>query len=279
MKQLLLPILLLFTSTFSYADSQTTDGLFTYIPPIEKSFKKFGSARNSALDSDSFKVMVWNIYKGDMDDFEADIKRLAPTYDLLMIQEAVTTKMDIFNSMKGFDYSFGVSFGYTRHEGKFTGTMIGSKVVPTKAWMARTKELEPVVRTPKALTMSTFSLEGSSKKLLLVNIHGLNVTGHAAYESHLALSIAQMKGHTGPIIFAGDFNTRTDKRLKVTRERLGALGFQEMTFRNDERMRGKLGGKILDHVFTKGLEIIDSEVLGHLESSDHKAMVFEARAL
>lgn len=280
MKHLLLSVFVsLNFISLTHAKDVTADGLFFDIPPIEQSFRKFGAAKRNVLSNDTFKVLVWNIYKGEMETFNQDIKALASKFDLLMIQEAVSSKMDVFTSIPGFTYNFGISFTYKNEPGRFTGSMVGSKVKPKRSWMARTKEREPVVGTPKALTMATYPIAGSRKTLLVVNIHGLNVTGHAAYESHLALSLAQMKGHSGPIIFAGDFNTRTKKRLEVTRQTLSHLGFKEMTFRNDERMRGAFGGHILDHVFTRGLEVVDSEVLGHLDSSDHKAMVFEARAL
>lgn len=249
------------------------------IPPLEKSQLRYGAALQGELDPNHLSVLVWNIYKGEKDHFDRDITTLGPKYDLMMIQEALTTRMDVFRSIPGVRYDFGISFGYKKDPNKFTGTMIGSKVNPARAWIARTTETEPIIGTPKVLTMATYKFMGRTESLLLINIHGLNVTTHGPYIRHVELAIEQMKGHSGPIVFAGDFNSRTQRRLEETREMLSRLGFSEMSFRNDERMRGKLGGEILDHVFYRGLEIIDSEVLGHLESSDHKAMSFEARLL
>lgn len=247
------------------------------IPPIEKSQLRYGVPMYQVLDPENIKVLVWNIYKGEKDHFNRDITTLAPKYDLMMIQEALTTRMDVFRSIPGVRYDFGISFGYKKDPNKFTGTMIGSKVSPARAWIARTTETEPIIGTPKVLTMATYIFMNRPESLLLINIHGLNVTTHGPYIRHIELAIEQMKGHQGPIVFAGDFNSRTTKRLQETRQMLSRLGFSEMSFRNDERMRGALGGEVLDHVFYRGLEIIDSEVLGHLESSDHKAMSFEAR--
>jgi endonuclease/exonuclease/phosphatase (EEP) superfamily protein YafD len=122
-------------------------------------------------------------------------------------------------------------------------------------------------------------MAGVDEELLVINIHGLNVTGQDEFERHLLLAMEQVGDHHGPIIFAGDFNTRTKKRLAFMRELLiEEWGMDEMTFRNDERMRSFITGHIIDFTFTSGLEVIDSEVLGHLESSDHKAMYFEVRA-
>ena len=48
-----------------------------------------------------------------------------------------------------------------------------------------------------------------------------------------------------------------------------------MQFRNDNRMKSAITNLIIDFTFTRGLKLKDSEVLGHLKSSDHKAMFFE----
>lgn len=268
-----------FTFSGLWASDFDADRFGFEIPPLSKSQLRYGASKYQALDPENIRVLVWNIYKGEKDNFDRDMKELASRYDLLMIQEAVTTRMGVFKGLSGFRFDFGVSFGYKKDPSKFTGTMIGSNVSPDRTWIARTSETEPIIGTPKVLTMGTYKFAGRADSLLLINIHGLNVTTHGPYIRHVELAIKQMKGHRGPIVFAGDFNSRTTKRLQETRQMLSRLGFSEMSFRNDERMRGALGGEVLDHVFYRGLEIIDSEVLGHLESSDHKAMSFEARVV
>lgn len=195
-----------------------------------------------------------------------------------MIQEAVTTEMEPFYALDGFRYDFGVSFAFRWNRDKQSGTLLGSKVAPLETWIARTEDVEPVVRTPKVLTMGTYPIEGSEHPLLLINIHGVNMTNQRAFERHLELSLDQIGDHQGPVVFAGDFNTRTQNRLAFMRERLiEQAGFSEVEFRNDERMRAFLTGHILDFIFVRGLDVVDAEVLGQLESSDHKAMLVEVR--
>lgn len=247
-------------------------------PPLNKSHLIFREAEEGLLNPDSIKVFVWNIYKARNDGFNRDLAYYTRDMDLLMIQEAITTEMDAFWNLPNFRYDFGVSFAHKRNMSKQTGTMLASRVEPVKTWIARTKDVEPFVKTPKVLTMGTYPIQGSEDPLLLINIHGINLANHESFERHIELSLAQIGQHKGPVVFAGDFNTRTKKRLAYMRKRLVAhQGFQEVEFRNDERMRAYLTNHILDFVFVRGLEVVDAEVLGHLESSDHKAMVVELK--
>jgi endonuclease/exonuclease/phosphatase (EEP) superfamily protein YafD len=226
------------------------------------------------------KIFVWNIYKGKNDNYHEDFTHYGQNYDIFMIQEAMTTD-DVLSSKlakDGFRWDFGVSFGYRKDPEKETGTMLGSHVEPTRAWIARTVDNEPIVKTPKTLTMAIYPIQGQEHGLMVINIHGLNMTGQKPFERHLLQAMDQVKDHKGPLVFAGDFNTRTKDRLAFMRNLLlTKWAMTEISFRNDERMKSFGTGHIIDFVFVRGLDIIDSEVLGKLKSSDHKAMLFEAK--
>lgn len=250
------------------------------IPSLEESHYIFGQASSQALDPESIKVFVWNIYKAKKDNYHEDFTRFTLGKDILMLQEALNTPdaMRSKLSKKGFRWDFAVSFGYRLEPGKVTGTMLGSRVAPRRAWMLRTKDYEPVVKTPKAMSLAVYPIRGRKDGLMVVNIHGLNLTGQGPFERQLLMAMNQVKDHRGPVIFAGDFNTRTNARLVFMRQLLSEQsGMKEIFFRNDERTVSFGAGYIIDFVFVRGLDIVDSEVLGFLDSSDHKAMVFEAK--
>lgn len=277
-------LLLSFTFSIIPLNSDEIDPEFIsrafVIPPLEESHHTYAVAESTALNPESMKVFVWNIYKAKNDGYHEDFARYGAGYDVFMIQEAMTTAPELSSklAMEGFRWDFGVSFGYRKNPEKQTGTMLGSHVEPERAWIARTSDEEPIVKTPKVLTMAVYPIAGQEHGLMVINIHGLNMTNQKPFERHLLLAMDQVQNHQGPLVFAGDFNTRTKKRLAYMRELLiEKWGMTEMSFRNDDRMRSWGTGHIIDFVFVRGLEIIDSEVLGKLESSDHKAMLFEAR--
>lgn len=251
--------------------------LFTKVPKLKKSHLVLGEASTQALNPDSIKVLVWNIYKGKNDGFYEDFTNYGSDRDILMIQEVVNKKpvMDAIDHFTDFRFDIGISFRYRFKKHIYSGTMIGSHVKPSYTKISRSRDREPVVNTPKVLTIGSYPIEGH-KDLLIINIHGMNVTSNKAFYRQVDDAIRAMSGHRGPIIFAGDFNTNRKARLRyLERNLVERLGFTDMQFRNDKRMRSAFTKLIIDFTFTRGLRVIDSEVLGELKSSDHKAMYFE----
>ena len=249
----------------------------TYVPKLKDSHLVTGQASTQALNPESIKVMVWNIHKGKDKGFYEDFTHYGADRDILMIQELYNSKhvMDSLEQFNDFRFDIGISFRYRFKKHIFSGTMIGSHVKPTYTKLSRTRDREPVVNTPKVLTIGSYPIEGHND-LLIINIHGMNVTSNKAFYRQVDDAIRAMSGHRGPIIFAGDFNTNRQKRIDyLQRNLVERLGFKDMQFRNDKRMRSAFTNLIIDFTFTRGLKVVDSEVLGDLESSDHKAMYFE----
>ena len=76
------------------------------------------------------------------------------------------------------------------------------------------KVTEPLIRIPKAALVSYYQINGSEKKLLVANIHGINFTfGVSTYHQQLAELYDAVKHHDGPMIVAGDFNSWSDERM------------------------------------------------------------------
>ncbi|MCO4792817.1 MAG: endonuclease/exonuclease/phosphatase family protein [Bacteriovoracaceae bacterium] len=250
---------------------------FTKVPKLKKSHLVMGKSSTSALNPESIKVLVWNIHKGKDKGFYDDFTRLGEDRDILMIQELYNSKhvIDSLDHFLGFRFDVGISFRYRFKKHIYSGTMIGSHVEPSYTKISRSRDREPVVNTPKVLTIGSYPIEGHND-LLIINIHGMNVTSNKAFYRQIDDAIKSMSGHRGPIIFAGDFNTNRQKRIDyLQRNLVQRLGFKDMQFRNDERMKSAFTKLIIDFTFTRGLKVIDSEVLGKLKSSDHKAMYFE----
>lgn len=259
---------------------QPTANAYLLTKPVKlsKAHRQINKASVKALNPESIKVMVWNIHKGNDEGFKEDFISYGADRDIFLIQEMYQQKkvMKTLAAMPDVRFDVGISFKYRFKKGKpYSGTMIGSTVKPSKVTLSRSKDKEPVVLTYKVLTIGKYPIEGH-EDLMIINIHGMNVTSNKAFYRQVNDAINAMAGHEGPIIFAGDFNTNRQPRIDyLQRNLVKRLGFDDMQFRNDERMRSAITKLTIDFTFTRGLDVTDSEVLGHLNSSDHKAMYFE----
>jgi endonuclease/exonuclease/phosphatase (EEP) superfamily protein YafD len=242
------------------------------IPSIEKSHIVMGSAEKTHLNPKSIKVLVWNLLKAERKSWNYDFTRMSKDKDILLLQEGYLNDITeyTFGELNNFRFDFGVSFLYNKDNDTPTGTVVGSSVVPLETGILRTKDFEPFIKTPKTMTWGKYPIAGSDKSLLVISIHGMNFTKQYAFNNQVRQALAVIDKHSGPAIFAGDFNTRTKKRLRFLKTKMKMRRFKEIGYVDDKRM--SVFGNVLDHTFTRGLLIRDSKVLVNIKSSDHKAM-------
>lgn len=243
--------------------------------PESRAHLVLGQAPRGALDPSSIKVLVWNIKKGQEPGLARDMAEYGSDRDLFLISEGYLNPLgrSIFESFANTTWDMGISFLYNRDHNYPTGTLIGSRVEPTGAKVRTTKDLEPLVLTPKCTTFARYAVAGSSKPLLAISVHGINAVPRAAFERHLAMIADEVTKHDGPVLLGGDFNTNLRSKVDALFRLTGALRMRTVAFRNDERKT--VGGNFIDYIFTRGLRTRDAEVLGKLTSSDHKAMLAE----
>ena len=70
----------------------------------------------------------------------------------------------------------------------------------------------------KAAVIAAYPLT-SGASLLVACIHGINRASQAAFERQLAAVAAVLEGHTGPVLWAGDFNAQSAGKLAWGMER------------------------------------------------------------
>lgn len=250
-----------------------------HIPKIQDSHVTFGSARERALDPNNVKVFVWNILKAKEKGFLHDFVFHARGSDIFMLQEGNRNGVmeRAFEYFPDVRFDMGYSFIHKSKKGDFpTGTVIGSNVEPNYVLVERTEDREPIIKTPKANTVGYYPIEGSDKELLIVNIHGMNMAGDEAFARHVDQCFRHIEEHDGPVIFAGDFNSKNRKRINHMIRGMHKHGLVHVLFRDDDRRKSKFSQEIIDYSFVRGLKIKDAWVLGKLKTSDHFAMVFEA---
>ena len=245
------------------------------IPPLGDSHIIMGQTYVDELDPKSIKVLVWNLLKAERKNWSSDFMHLAEKKDLLFLQEGYLNPVmeSTFNQMDAFRFDFGVSFLYNKDNFTQTGSVLGSKVTPVSTGVLRSRDLEPFIKTPKMITYGFFPIAESSKELLALTIHGVNFTNTGAFQNQINDAIKVIDQHNGPVIFAGDFNTRNKARMTFLRNKMFARNFKEVTFVNDKRK--SFLGIPLDHAFAKGMLVRDSKVIVDVKSSDHKALEIE----
>jgi endonuclease/exonuclease/phosphatase (EEP) superfamily protein YafD len=154
-----------------------------------------------------------------------------------------------------------------------TGTMIGSESLPSRAISRHSPDVEPVVLTPKALTMVKYPLAKRNDELLVISVHAINFQTTEAFKRHMDLSLEEIRKHSGPVLFAGDFNTWNKARMSHLLKSIKKLGLKEVKFKNDH-LKMKVFDMPLDHSFIRGLKVKDAEVV-YSDGSDHRPLLME----
>ena len=247
------------------------------IPPLGESFHQWGTPTRSSLDPKNVKLVVWNILKATEESFIKDFNSFGRDTDIFMLQE-VDNSDEFFKAYESYpnhQIHFGTSFNYRRGmwggERFLSGTAISSDVDVLDSGMIRSKKKEPFVKTPKVVTWAKFPVTGK-KDLLVVNIHGLNMTRNKHFKAQLDECEEIILAHDGPVIFAGDFNTSDEEKLNAMWTLAWKTKLKTVTFENDQRKRSRFSKIIIDWTLAKGIEVKSSEVYSSLKGSDHKAM-------
>lgn len=152
-----------------------------------------------------------------------------------------------------------------------TGVSTASRIPPIDISYQRSHHREPLIDTPKMIIQTKYELEGLEESLLLLNIHAINFVSAQKLEHQLLATTEVIKEHQGPIVFAGDFNTWSKKRIRLLKSFFSSHQFTEISFSNGNQ-RTKVFGNIIDYIFVKGLRAHESTIYDHLNSSDHKAL-------
>lgn len=241
------------------------------IPPLNQSELFFNQITPTTLPQE-FQILVWNTLKGERVDWKKDFINLSENRDLLLLQEGyLDQKMrQTFLDLKDYQFYFGISFLYGNLNNLPTGTVLASKMLPTHQGILRTKDVEPFIKTPKTVTYATFQAE-TGQEVLVINIHGINFANHDCFVRHIQLVTKVIDRHQGPVIFAGDFNTRTPTRMKYLIQEMASRGLSQVQFQNDRRLT--ILGNPLDHVFIRGMTVKNAQVRMDIDSSDHKPLL------
>lgn len=237
------------------------------IPDDAHVMHSMGQASLPTLNSTKLSVLSWNIYKGRKSEYLKSFSTLSKGRDLIMLSEATTGSpvSDSFKTLKGWQWHLASSFNMKNNIA--AGTVLGSAARPYNVHFYRTKDVEPFVKSPKATVLAYYAIPGSNKKLLAISIHGINWDGNEALERQINMMLPEIKSHNGPVIFAGDFNTKNAERVAILKRLLSSVGLKQVPWENPIK-------KQLDDAYTRGIAVKRARLINDFidSGSDHPAL-------
>ena len=217
------------------------------------------------LDASNIRLMNWNIRKQLDPESDLDLNYLSNEKDLILIQEASLREETINNVDATKHWSFAPGY---RTSGAVSGVLTLSSIKPLT--QCSFVSLEPVLRSPKATSITEYGLTSTEQTLVVVNMHAVNFsTGLKAFRKQFQQVSVALRDHRGPIIFSGDLNTWRKKRTLIVEEFADLLGLKSIEFGNDHRVT--IFGNVLDHIYVRGLSTVHTNTEA-VRTSDHNPM-------
>jgi len=231
-----------------------------------------GSNRSTQgeLDSGDIRLLNWNIEKGDDPQWTTDLAASESDPDLMVLQE-VPLNSNAWGAVTANQYhSFSPGYRTSR---SLTGVMTVSAEKPLT--QCNLMSVEPWIRSPKATVITEHGLSDSHQTLLVVNIHAVNFTfGIHDFRQQIWQALSVLNDHAGPILLSGDFNTWHARRSEILNEMTDKLGLEVIGY--DEDHRKLFMGQPLDHIYVRGLEVLEATT-HEVDSSDHNPMSVRLR--
>lgn len=214
-----------------------------------------------------FTLLNWNVFKQQNTNWQEALQKWGQKSDLLTLQEIkYSPELINFSQINSMFYFQNNAFKY---QDVVYGVNTLSKV--EASYVCGTRYSEPWLFIPKTGLATIYPLDKQSDSLLLINIHGVNFTFTATpLIEQIQPYLALIKGHAGPVIFSGDFNTWSTPRLEQVVQILQQEGFQEALFAQDHR--STIFGQALDHIYYRGLQVVESETWV-TKTSDHNPLI------
>lgn len=214
---------------------------------------------------DEINLLIWNAHKLEDKQFFFDLKELSNNSDVIMIQEA----MHSTGWQKAFASHFPMSFNFFKSfcpDEKATGVMTAARATLQHNLTLVAPALELKYFTPKVSGYSQIQM--GDQTVHLFNTHALNFNAGGDFRKQVDQVVEFIAGISGPVIWAGDFNTWDvdvvfQSRLSYLLEKAASVGLLHVIPKADHRR-----GLILDHIFVRGFTATKTEVLKH-QSSDH----------
>ncbi|QUX95164.1 EEP domain-containing protein [Marinomonas sp. CT5] len=237
-----------------------------------ESLKVMGRASKNVMGP-NISVLLWNVFKCKRKGWQNDFASLAEDKDLILLQEAILNSPfdGLFYQSSEHQWIMASSFKNVKSNIE-TGVKTGSSVMASKHFFSVSAHSEPVTNTKKMMLATEYPLANSEgtvlePSLLVINTHMINFVSFEKFRAHLDQAFQALEHHHGPILFAGDFNTWNRKRMAYFNELAISCSLEEVQIQRQPRL-GHLF-RHLDHIYCRGLRVVDVCVHTDIHSSDH----------
>lgn len=222
--------------------------------------------RATGLDPERFRVLTWNVQKGDGVGWLVDLAGFGADHDLVLIQEArLSDPMRRVLRERDLHWALAGAFRFRNVD---TGVLTATRTSVLGACMLRATE--PLTRIPKAVVVTSHPFLGSSQSLLVANVHAVNFTlGTSRLRAQLEAVATILAVHDGPVILAGDFNTWSAARRRAVDAVARSLDLTALSLEPDDRSR--FLGEAVDQIYYRGL-IPGAAMAVPVTSSDHNPL-------
>ena len=232
--------------------------------PLEESnaLKTLGSASATHFGP-TLKMISWNMFKARRAGCMPDLAALSAGVELACLQEAVLHGglAHPFHITSGLEWIMAENLGT---QSVTTGPKTGSRVAALSSQAIRSLHREPVIGTPKTFLLTTYPFAGA--ELLVINIHAINLVSTSKFAHQVEQMTGPVGAHKGPCIVAGDFNTWNAARWHLLLKAMAGVGLSRIPAAAPQLRHFN---QVLDHVFYRGLKLLNSRALSHVKSSDH----------
>ncbi len=221
----------------------------------------------NGLDPEKITLLNWNVHKETGPLWQDTMQSLLTRVDLLTLQEGALTSdlRDLLSNTLAGSWILASAF---IQSGNHTGVLTASQIKPD--FFCSFRVAEPLIVVPKTVLITRYPIAGTTKTLLLVNMHMVNFSlATTAYRQQLRNAFVLINQHQGPLLIAGDFNSWSDGRMEIIQQFANGLGTVDVEFAEDNRVT--FFGRPLDHIFYRGLELVEA-VTSPVQVSDHNPM-------
>ncbi|MGB2741294.1 MAG: endonuclease/exonuclease/phosphatase family protein [Cognaticolwellia sp.] len=232
-----------------------------------ESLKIMGRASKQVLGPD-ITLLLWNVFKCQKKNWQQDFISLMADKDLILLQEAIVNTPFDSHFKKSLHHQWIMARSFKNIKTNIeTGVKTGSNVIAKKHYFSVSKYSEPLSKTKKMVLATLYPLLPIGQSLLVVNTHLINFVSFKKFSVHLDQVFETLADHDGPILLAGDFNTWNGKRLQYFNQLVTAFSLKEVKMTRQPKLTHLF--KHLDHIYCRGLTVIDAHVHTDIHSSDH----------